>query len=153
MPYKNREDHERYHREYRAKKDIKEKKKIYNKAYRIINRKKLLDYAKAYYKNYDKTEKGREVRLRANQKQRIVNCEKVLARRKLNHAIEYNRITKKPCRDCGNLKVEGHHPDYSKPLEVIWLCRRCHRIEEGRIKLGNNINNSGNMGNLLENIT
>src|SRR5437899_10932455 len=34
------------------------------------------------------------------------------------------------CSSCGTqCKPQGHHPDYSKPLEVIWLCRPCHALQ------------------------
>lgn len=46
--------------------------------------------------------------------------------RQLRSALEAGTIVKKPCQVCGNLKVEGHHEDYSKPLEVDWLCRKHH---------------------------
>ncbi len=43
----------------------------------------------------------------------------------------YKGILKKPdgCSLCGRRgknKIEMHHEDYSKPLEVVWLCHRCH---------------------------
>lgn len=30
------------------------------------------------------------------------------------------------CRECGSQDSQKHHADYSKPLEVEWLCRDCH---------------------------
>ena len=32
-----------------------------------------------------------------------------------------------PCSACG-AKAEAHHNDYDKPLEVVWLCRKHHRL-------------------------
>src|SRR5208337_2450073 len=35
------------------------------------------------------------------------------------------------CQRCGQAhpKIEGHHPDYTKPFEVEWLCPKCHKKE------------------------
>jgi len=36
------------------------------------------------------------------------------------------------CSKCGSTEnLEHHHPDYSKPLEYVTLCRHCHRKIDG----------------------
>ena len=35
-------------------------------------------------------------------------------------------LKRSPCSVCGSLKVDAHHCDYSKPLDVMWLCRAHH---------------------------
>lgn len=53
---------------------------------------------------------------------------KWLARKKVEKALCYGKLQKGPCEVCGTTKkVEAHHRDYSKPLEVNWLCRPCHK--------------------------
>lgn len=43
-------------------------------------------------------------------------------------AVRDGKLLKRPCRVCGTDKrVEGHHPDYDKVLDVIWLCAPHHR--------------------------
>lgn len=34
-------------------------------------------------------------------------------------------LAKQLCEKCG-VKAEAHHEDYSKPLEVRWLCKKHH---------------------------
>jgi hypothetical protein len=35
-------------------------------------------------------------------------------------------VKKWPCIFCGNKKSQMHHPDYERPLLIIWMCRDCH---------------------------
>lgn len=70
-------------------------------------------------------------RERAASKKRPVD-KKVLARRALNGAVRRGKILRpSTCERCGQVRkvVTGHHPDYSKPLEVEWLCYECHGNE------------------------
>jgi hypothetical protein len=54
--------------------------------------------------------------------------EKAKARDELQRAVRAGKVTKGPCEVCGTTQnVQGHHPDYTKPLEVQWLCTTHHR--------------------------
>lgn len=50
------------------------------------------------------------------------------ARGTLNKALKAGKILKPlNCTICNKIgRIEGHHEDYDKPLEVLWLCRGCH---------------------------
>lgn len=43
-----------------------------------------------------------------------------------NSYLRRGMIERQPCFSCGSERSQMHHPDYSKPLEVVWLCRECH---------------------------
>ena len=52
--------------------------------------------------------------------------EKKDAQNILHAAVRYGKIKKQNCQECGSPNTDGHHDDYSRPLEVRWLCRNCH---------------------------
>jgi len=58
--------------------------------------------------------------------------EKTRARARVWKAIRDGRLIRQPCEHCGDELAQAHHPDYSKPLEVMWLCVTCHYKEHGR---------------------
>ncbi len=61
--------------------------------------------------------------------------EKKQIRQAVHTAIRKGKITKRTtCQTCGiGGNLEMHHADYEKPpLEVIWLCRYCHVMADGR---------------------
>ena len=50
---------------------------------------------------------------------------------KLTHEGLAEGKVKRPgrCQDCGRIGwVLAHHDDYDKPLDIRWLCGRCHNF-------------------------
>lgn len=47
----------------------------------------------------------------------------------LNRAVQSGQVVRPTtCSDCGDAgRIDGHHRDYAKPLDVDWLCQKCHR--------------------------
>lgn len=56
------------------------------------------------------------------------------ARWKTRRAIASGKLTRQPCEVCGEPKTQAHHEDYTKPLEVQWLCVSCHRARHAAAK-------------------
>ncbi len=54
------------------------------------------------------------------------NPEKVRAHALLAYYIRTGQIQREPCELCGSERSEGHHADYTKPRDVVWLCRKHH---------------------------
>lgn len=77
----------------------------------------------AKVKRYRATENGKDKTYSAVNKYHRNNPQKVKARYQARYYIE----PPEECSGCGvQGVVDGHHVDYSKPLEVVWLCRQCH---------------------------
>lgn len=57
--------------------------------------------------------------------------EKTYARQRVAWAVKAGKITRPAncvrCSKC-TADLEAHHPDYSKPLDVQWLCVPCHNV-------------------------
>jgi len=60
--------------------------------------------------------------------------ERVKARQDVCDAIRRGELIRGNCSACGSEKAHAHHEDYSKPLDVIWLCRKHHTELHAAIK-------------------
>jgi len=101
---------------------------------KIDEEKRWKKYGKRYHevqKTYLKSEKGKNMMRKRNQKFAENNPERKRLYHKVWYAGKTGKLERKPCEICGNLKSQAHHPNYTKPLEVVWLCLKHHRKEEG----------------------
>ena len=104
-----------------------------------INRLVRLDY----YREYDRGRANRQDRVEARAKyQQTAEGKQALARARASYkqknpakrdahvacgnAIRDGRLIRQPCEVCGSARSQAHHDDYSKPLDVRWLCSKHH---------------------------
>jgi len=87
-------------------------------------------------KNFYNTPHGKQMIKDANKRANKKFPEKASARAKLNDAVKKGKLVKpKTCSVCfASGRIEGHHEDYGKPLDVIWLCTPCHRKADRVLK-------------------
>lgn len=83
-------------------------------------------------------------RQRCVRKQRVYNkrvpSDKRRARVAVSNAVQRGKIVKPSrCERCHTevqrARLDAHHEDYSRPLDVRWLCRRCHTVVEGKARI------------------
>lgn len=91
---------------------------------------------RARIERYLKTDAGKKKSAAAKKRWQEKEPVKRAAHVILGNAVRDGKI-KKPtvCSICGSHgKIHGHHEDYTKPLDVIWCCPKCHvEIHKGDI--------------------
>lgn len=111
------------------------------------NRKEKADYYQEYdrmrfYRDYGKrckaasawSLKNKEAAQRVKAKYAAQNPQKRKAQSAVSNAIRSGLIKRRPCVRCGSAKrVHGHHEDYDKPLDIVWLCSKCHGLRHAEI--------------------
>jgi len=91
------------------------------------NRRKRIDYYRKYdLQRYRDNPKRREATLRWFKEKMALHPAAKKASDIVSNAIRDGRMKRQPCEVCGDPKSEAHHPDYAKPLDVMWLCRSHH---------------------------
>jgi 5-methylcytosine-specific restriction endonuclease McrA len=99
---------------------------LYSKKHALKFKEKRVAQKKAH----SITEAGRRSKRKSSESQRSKFPEKTRAVKHVWSAIRSGKL-KRPesCSHCGEkAKTEAHHHDYSKPLDVAFLCKKCHGI-------------------------
>lgn len=94
-----------------------------NKSQRDYIRKhpeKRKDYTLKWIAN--NKEKNREIKA----KWKAANGTRAKAWAAVEKATKNGDLLKEPCSICHDPNSQAHHEDYSKPLDVIWLCPKHH---------------------------
>lgn len=58
------------------------------------------------------------------------------ARDKARKALRSGKLIRQPCEVCGSERVNAHHEDYDKPMDITWLCPKHHRQRHVQLAQG-----------------
>lgn len=95
--------------------------------YQALQYQKHRDKRLVYQRQYRK--EHLEDKLEYNRRRRKEHPEAHRAYMAVQYALSTGYLIKPlECENCHEeCKLEGHHEDYNKPLEVNWLCEHCHK--------------------------
>jgi len=83
---------------------------------------------------YQKTPAGIFSHIAANERWALNHPKRRNASIAVGNAVRHGKLLKTLCHICGDVKVEGHHPDYDRPLDVVWLCTTHHKQTHSLLK-------------------
>lgn len=94
---------------------------------RRVRRRAMTDpKVQEYDRERSRTPKRREHVARTAKRWKDQNKDGYKAHYLVSNAIRDGRLKKSLCLFCSAEYVHAHHRDYARPLEVIWLCPKCH---------------------------
>ena len=95
-----------------------------------------IEHRREYEKQWNRSwrEANPDASVAQTQRYKMRNPGKESAHREVEKALTSGVLVKpKYCEWCErNRKLDATHGDYTKPLDVTWLCRPCHAKRDGR---------------------
>ena len=104
-------------------------KKCVNKRRRELLRSKGPDHTSGIWKQ--RWNSNKEIENRKRREYTSKHPDRASAKEMVARAIQKGLLVRSLiCETCGLTgRIDAHHEDYSKPLEVMWLCRSCHMLK------------------------
>ena len=102
----------------------KEQAKATQREWRKKNRKKWGEYSKAWFHRNPEYSQQQNKRLRKERPDKYAAYNAVAIAKRSGALVKPDA-----CPKCGasDRRIEAHHSDYNKPLDIEWLCSGCHR--------------------------
>ncbi len=77
---------------------------------------------------YIPSQEAKNAWAKRNRHKKSANC-------KVGRHISRGLLQKQPCEICASTNVQAHHDDYTRPLDVRWLCVKHHNEHHVKMRL------------------